>query len=489
MEPRWRTRTENPSAGSATWTSTALAVKRTVAVPPGVGIVTNCAGPSATLGVVVDVGASVVDVDAGTDEEEDEDDGVDEEVGVVGVVAVVAVVAVGAVELGELVAGAAEPGARPPEVDAPVVESSPAAGSVVVVVEEDVDEVEVAVVAVVDELVLADGLLLDVAVDVASAGASDRSSAEPLWTMISDGEIGLASDRAADRTESTPAETTTTAPRVAAHHSTNPLMRGRPAPTPFDMDEPYRRGACPPTRPCQPYDHGVPTVYLVEDDIQIRSALATALAERGFAVHVSATGLDAIAPILELQPDAVVLDLGLPDIDGATLLSMLRAASDVPVIVATARADETEIVKLLDAGADDYLVKPFSAEQLAARLRAVARRSVGAESEPSIVVGGLRIDAGARLAELDGVPLDLARREFDLLLHLARRAGQVVSRSELLAEVWRQPFGGSDKTLDVHLSWLRRKLGESAAAPRYLHTSRGVGVRLSPPTDAGPTSR
>ncbi|HEY7173698.1 MAG TPA: response regulator transcription factor, partial [Micromonosporaceae bacterium] len=161
----------------------------------------------------------------------------------------------------------------------------------------------------------------------------------------------------------------------------------------------------------------------------------------------------------------------------------LRAVSRVPVIVATARDDEEEIVRLLDAGADDYLIKPFGAAQLDARIRAVLRRSVSADDgRPAVIeVGGLLIDPNARTATLDGATLDLSAREFDLLRYLAERTDQVVSKRELLTEVWRMPYGGADKTVDVHLSWLRRKLGETAQAPRYLHTVRSVGVRLSAP--------
>jgi DNA-binding response OmpR family regulator len=161
---------------------------------------------------------------------------------------------------------------------------------------------------------------------------------------------------------------------------------------------------------------------------------------------------------------------------------MLRAVSRVPVVVATARDDEEEIVRVLDAGADDYVVKPFGGAQLDARLRAVLRRaeSEGGAVEP-IVVGGLRVDPRAREAALDGAALDLTPRELDLLHYLAARAGTVVGKRELLTEVWRVPYGGADKTVDVHMSWLRRKLGETAGAPRYLHTVRGVGVKLTAP--------
>jgi two-component system KDP operon response regulator KdpE len=162
-------------------------------------------------------------------------------------------------------------------------------------------------------------------------------------------------------------------------------------------------------------------------------------------------------------------------------LKMLRAVSQVPVIAATARDEDAEIVRTLDLGADDYVVKPYSAAQLDARIRAVLRRSSGTPERPALELGGLRIDVRAREATLDGRRLDLARKEFDLLVYLADRAGTVVSKQELLAEVWRQPWGGSDKTVDVHLSWLRRKFGETAAAPAYLHTVRGVGVKLQAP--------
>jgi DNA-binding response OmpR family regulator len=141
------------------------------------------------------------------------------------------------------------------------------------------------------------------------------------------------------------------------------------------------------------------------------------------------------------------------------------------------------MVRLLDAGADDYLVKPFSAAQAMARVRAVLRRVAGEEPEQGreVVVGGLVVDVVARTVTLDGREMELNRKEFDLLLALASRAGQVVSKRQLLAEVWQQPWGGADRTVDVHLSWRRRKLGETAAEPRYLHSVRGVGVKLVDP--------
>jgi two-component system, OmpR family, KDP operon response regulator KdpE len=178
----------------------------------------------------------------------------------------------------------------------------------------------------------------------------------------------------------------------------------------------------------------------------------------------------------------VVLDLGLPDLDGRDVLAMLRAVDDVPVIVATARDGDPEIVAVLEAGADDYLVKPFSGAQLHARIGAVLRRAgAGEDGDQAVIVGGLRVDPRSREATLDETKLELTPREFDLLYYLAAHPGQVVSKRELSTQVWQAPYGGADKTVDVHLSWLRRKLGETAQAPRFLHTVRGVGVKLSPP--------
>ncbi|WP_428961680.1 response regulator transcription factor [Micromonospora fluostatini] len=227
----------------------------------------------------------------------------------------------------------------------------------------------------------------------------------------------------------------------------------------------------------------MPRLLLVEDDLTIRTPLVRALRERGHAVAATSTAMDGLRAALDDRPDLVVLDLGLPDLDGRELLRMLRAVSAVPVIVATARDDEREIIRVLDAGADDYVVKPFTAAQLDARVRAVLRRGPSAAdaADPTITVGGLRVDPRSRQVTLDGTAVELTPREFDLLHHLAGRPGQVVTKRELLTEVWQIPYGGADKTVDVHLSWLRRKLGESAQQPRYLHTVRGVGVRLADP--------
>jgi two-component system, OmpR family, KDP operon response regulator KdpE len=226
----------------------------------------------------------------------------------------------------------------------------------------------------------------------------------------------------------------------------------------------------------------VANVTVIEDDHRIREALVRALTIRGHTVVDFSKGFDGLQSVVEAPPDVLVLDLGLPDIDGRDLLIELRKVSSIPVIVVTARDDDQEVVSTLHAGADDYIIKPFSAEQLDARIVALLRRTRTPEGTPIIEVGGLRIDPRHHLVTIDGVSVDLNRKEFELLAYLAARPGVVTSKQELLAEVWRQPWGGSEKTVDVHLSWLRRKLGETAQEPRYLAAVRGVGVKLVAPT-------
>jgi DNA-binding response OmpR family regulator len=224
-----------------------------------------------------------------------------------------------------------------------------------------------------------------------------------------------------------------------------------------------------------------PSILLVEDDDGIATGLARVLDSQGYAVRRLARGAPALAAATDV--DLVVLDLGLPDLDGADALRMLRGIADTPIIIATARDDEAEIVRLLKAGADDYMIKPFTSAHLDARMTSVLRRAgrSGRDQPTVIEAGGLKVDLAQRQALLDDKPLTLTRKEFDLLAYLAARPGRVVSRRELLEEVWRQPSVGEDQTIDVHLYWLRRKLGESAAAPRYLHTVRGVGFKFAPP--------
>lgn len=223
------------------------------------------------------------------------------------------------------------------------------------------------------------------------------------------------------------------------------------------------------------------SILLIEDDQRIRQALATRLAERGHHVETTAKAMEGVQLAVEGTADVVVLDLGLPDVDGADALQMIRAVSEVPVIVATARDDQDEIVRIFDAGADDYVIKPYSTDHLEARIRALLRRATTVTESPQLVIGDLVIDTDAHEVRLGGEPLELSSKEFDLLAYLAERPGKMIGKRELLAAVWRQPYGGADKTVDVHLSWLRKKLGETAAEPRYIHTRRGIGVKLVDP--------
>ena len=221
-------------------------------------------------------------------------------------------------------------------------------------------------------------------------------------------------------------------------------------------------------------------LLLVEDDPQITESLIRILPQLGHTVSALSTAGPAMAAVIGTPPDLVLLDLGLPDMDGSTLLMMLRAVCSVPVIVITARTEEDEAIRLLDLGADDYVTKPFSVAHLNARIRAVLRRSelVG---DPVIRVGGLSVDPARGEVRLDGELLALRRRDYDVLLVLTRRAGQFVSRAEIIEEIWGAAGDDAQGRLDVHLSFIRAALGESARTARYLQTRRGVGVRLAAP--------
>ena len=223
----------------------------------------------------------------------------------------------------------------------------------------------------------------------------------------------------------------------------------------------------------------VSRVLLVEDDPEIGSELEQALAVHGFAARWATSGAGALGEVVQCPPDLVLLDLGLPDTDGIALCRQLRVALPVAVIVvATARSDELDVVIALDAGADDYLIKPFRLAELLARLRAHLRRqAVGTDDARSVEVGPLHIDVAARRAAVSGRELVLRPKEFDLLLVLAGTAGQVVSREELMAQVWDENWFGPTKTLDVHVSVLRRKLAEAGDDPARISTVRGRGYR------------
>jgi DNA-binding response OmpR family regulator len=222
----------------------------------------------------------------------------------------------------------------------------------------------------------------------------------------------------------------------------------------------------------------VAAIVLIEDDPDIRRLAAEALAGVGHDVETAATAFEGLRLVVDGKPEVVILDLGLPDLDGSELLRMMRAVTAVPVIVTTAREGDQHVVGTLDAGADDYLTKPYSVAQLEARVRVVLRRRIAPTTGNVIEIGELRLDRAGREVTLAGSELELSPKEFDLLALLAERRGEVVSKRELLAEVWRLPYGGSDRTVDVHISSLRAKLGESARKPRYIQTVHGVGVKL-----------
>ncbi len=221
-------------------------------------------------------------------------------------------------------------------------------------------------------------------------------------------------------------------------------------------------------------------VLLVEDDLTIASPLVRGLERDGFAVDHAETGAAAQAALAATPPDVVLLDLGLPDIDGFELCRTLRHASAVPIIVVTARGEEVDRVVGLELGADDYVVKPFGFRELVARIRAVARRAAGRAESAAPTVGPLAVDRRTRRAVVDGQALTLTPKEFDLLALLADDPGAVYSRQRILDEVWDPHWYGPTKTLDVHVASLRRKLGH----PELIETVRGVGYRLAVPEAA-----
>src|SRR3954464_7948065 len=226
-----------------------------------------------------------------------------------------------------------------------------------------------------------------------------------------------------------------------------------------------------------------PRILVVEDEQAISEPLVDALAREGFDAHVAPTVAEAERAFDEREPDLVLLDVMLPDGDGRDLCRELRRRSDVPIVMLTARGEEVDRVVGLELGADDYVVKPFSARELAARIRAILRRGRGGGKRDVVEVGPIRLDASSRAVSKDGRPVEMAAREFDLLHLLMSRAGEVVRREEIMDLVWDEHWFGSTKTLDVHVSWLRKKLEDAPADPRYITTSRGVGFRFAAPED------
>lgn len=224
----------------------------------------------------------------------------------------------------------------------------------------------------------------------------------------------------------------------------------------------------------------------MEDDPQIRLAVAAALEQNGHQARLAADGATALTHLIQDPPDLVLLDLGLPDMDGSTLLTMVRSISNTAVIVVTARTEPEEIIRLLNLGADDYVIKPFDLDQLLARINAVLRRSGRSQQlalPETIRIGALVLGVHDRSLTLAENPIELRHLEFELLLSLALADGQLVPTEALIRHLWGDEVDLADGAgrLDVHLSQLRSKLGESARRPRYLHRVRHLGIRLAPP--------
>ena len=217
-------------------------------------------------------------------------------------------------------------------------------------------------------------------------------------------------------------------------------------------------------------------VLIVEDEDAIAEPLAEGLSREGFTVERAASGRAALEAS---GADLVLLDVGLPDVDGFSVCRELRSRSDVPIIMVTAKGEEVDRVVGLELGADDYIVKPFGVRELLARIRAVTRRTSERRQTRSVRVGALELDVRGRRARIDGRELDLTPKEFDLLALLAREPGAVVSRAEILQEVWQTTWFGSAKTIDVHVAGLRKKLGD----PAWIETVRGIGLRLHVPSE------
>ena len=222
----------------------------------------------------------------------------------------------------------------------------------------------------------------------------------------------------------------------------------------------------------------VSAILLIEDDPALRRALRTTLRSREFEVLEAATGETALVVAADGRPDVVILDLGLPDLDGLDVLRRLRVFSDVPVIVLTARDEQSEKVRSLDAGADDYVTKPFDTEELLARIRAALRRVPNAVAQPAVVrVDDLEIDLARRLVTRGDEPVHLTRTELTLLEQLVRHPGKLLTQEYLLREVWGPGYGTESNYLRVYVGQLRKKLGDDATRPRLILTEAGIGYR------------
>jgi two-component system, OmpR family, KDP operon response regulator KdpE len=232
-----------------------------------------------------------------------------------------------------------------------------------------------------------------------------------------------------------------------------------------------------------------PVVLVVDDEVQIRRFLRAGLELDGFVVEDAETGADALKSVTLKQPDLVILDLGLPDMDGGDVLERLRSWSTVPLIVLSVRSNESEKVRLLESGADDYVVKPFGMAELLARAHAAMRRQVRATTgEPVVKAGPLTIDLAARIVSLNGTRVTLTPKEYRLLQLLAQHAGNVVTHQYLLKEVWGSPHMHDTHYLRIFVRKLRQKIEQDPTQPQILLTELGVGYRLANPEIARPVA-
>jgi len=224
------------------------------------------------------------------------------------------------------------------------------------------------------------------------------------------------------------------------------------------------------------------TVLIVDDEAPMLQSMRYFLEREGYTVHAADTGIGALEAAARSHPDLVILDIMLPDIDGLEVARRLRRETRVLMIMVSARGDEVDKVVGLEVGADDYLAKPFGHREFIARVRAVLRRGSGGSTPERLEVGPVIVELARRGVTVRGRPVEMPRKEFDLLRVLVERAGQVVSRRDLLESVWGEDFFGQEKTLDVHISRLRQRLEEDPNSPRLIHTVRGVGYRLAADT-------
>ena len=220
-----------------------------------------------------------------------------------------------------------------------------------------------------------------------------------------------------------------------------------------------------------------PRILIVDDEPAIRRFLRVSLVARGYLIYEAANGQDALQAVLTHRPDLLILDLGLPDLDGVQVTQSLREWTQIPIIILSVREQESDKIAALDAGADDYLTKPFSLGELLARIRAALRRQAATSSEPVFREGGLCVDLSHRLVTVDGREIQLTPTEYDLLRVMVMHAGKVLTNGQLLRKVWGEGYEDMH-LLRVNISNLRRKIEPDASRPTYIHTEPGVGYRL-----------